>query len=416
MTTKTSVFRGMLLAGIGAFLFTGLPVVAQNTPPAPPPVANPKPAKGALSGRPETSGAQALAPVAPPPLPAPADKLPLAKLRAPQGFKVEVYTSGINNARFLRQGEKGTIFVSNWRGNKVWAVVDKGGRRENKQLYSGLDWPNGIAIHDGTLYIAEHHRITKAENIEDNLDNPPTLVEIYNDLPDERPHGWRFLAVGPDNKLYVPVGAPCNICMPPETHAQIRRLNLDGSGMEIVAYGVRNTVGFDFSPITGELWFTDNNRDWMSEDLPNCELNRITQPGKQHFGFPYCHQGTISDPKFGWGYSCDDFTPPAALLGPHAAPLGMRFYTGKMFPKKYHNAIFIARHGSWNKSKKVGGDIVVAFLDGNGNVRKIEPFLTGFLENNNYNGRPVDVMVMKDGSLLVSDDWNGAIWRVTYGM
>jgi len=212
----------------------------------------------------------------------------------------------------------------------------------------------------------------------------------------------------------VPVGGPCNICNPTEEFAQIRRINLDGSGEEVVARGVRNTMGFDWDPRTGDLWFTDNGRDWLSEDLPNDELNHVTQTGKQHFGFPYCHQGDFADPEFGWGKSCSDFTKPAMLTGPHAGTLGMRFYTGKMFPKKYQGAIFIARHGPWNRTKKYAADVIVAWPDGKGGIAKMEPFMTGLVENNEYLGRPVDVMVMKDGSMLVSDDHNGAIYRISY--
>jgi glucose/arabinose dehydrogenase len=409
MRILVSARRGMLMACAGALLITALPAFAQSQD-------EPKPGTP-LYGRPKTEGAMKLAPVPPPPLPTPADKLPLAKLKLPKGFKIEAYTSGIPNARTLRMGDKGTLFVGNWQANKVWAVTSKGGKRENKVLYQGLDWPNGLAFHNGTLYIAEHKKISKVEKIEDNLDKPPQMQMIYDKLGDERPHGWRFLAVGPDSRLYVANSSPCNICMPPETHGQMRSIKLDGSDEQVVARGIRNTVGFDFHPKLKQLYFTDNNRDWMSEDLPNCELNRITQPGKQHFGFPYCHQGNIADPEFGWGKDCKDFTPPIALLGPHSAPLGMRFYTGKMFPKKYQNAIFIARHGSWNKTKKSGAGVMVAFLDDKGNVKSMEEFLGGFIDTakNAYNGRPVDVEVMKDGSLLVSDDYNAAVYRITYG-
>ena len=392
-------------AAAALLMTAGLPTFAQNQE-------EPKPGTP-LYGRPDTPEAKKLAPVAPPPLPTPAAKLPIDKLKVPAGFKVEVYASGIKNARSLRMGDKGTLFVSNWQANKVWAVTDNG--KKAKAIYEGLDWPNGIAFHNGTLYIAEHEKISKAENIEDNLDNPPKLQMIYDKLTKERPHGWRFLAVGPDDRLYVAAGAPCNICMPPETHAQMRSIKLDGSDEQVVARGIRNTVGFDFNPKNGQLYFTDNNRDWMSEDLPNCELNRISQPGKQHFGFPYCHQGNIADPEFGWGHDCKDYTPPIALLGPHTAPLGMRFYTGTMFPEKYRNAIFIALHGPWNKTKKEGAGIMVVYLDDEGNAKSQEFFMTGFIENNNYISRPVDVEVMKDGSLLVSDDWNGAVYRITYG-
>jgi len=406
--------RTFLIFSASVLAFTALPAFAQSNPK---PSAVPKvvaPAKGPLEGRPEKPGAQALAPVASPPLPTPADKLPISKIKVPPGFKVEVFASGINNARTLRVGDKGTVFVGNWQGNKVWAITEKDGKRQAKVIYEKLDWPNGLAFHDGTLYIAEHTKISKAEHIEDNLDKPTALVTIYDKLGDPRPHGWRFLAVGPDSKLYVSNSSPCNICEPPPGFGEIRRMNLDGTGAEAILRGMRNTVGFDFHPQSGELYFTDNNRDWMSEDLPNCELNRVTQPGKQHFGFPYCHQGNIADPEFGWGYDCKNFTPPIALLGPHSAPLGMRFYTGTMFPDQYRNAIFIARHGPWNRTEKFAADVVVVHLDDQGNFKSMEPFLTGLVENNKYIGRPVDVTMMKDGSMLVSDDWNGAVYRISY--
>jgi glucose/arabinose dehydrogenase len=416
MPITIAAYRGMLVAvGAGALLWTAPPVQAQEDPKGPPAVENPAPPEGPLMGRPETPGAHALAPIAAPPLATPEDKLPTDKLKLPDGFKLEVFASGITNARTVRTGDNGTVFVGNWRGNKVWAVTEKDGKREAKVIYEDLDWPNGIAFHDGTLYIAEHKKISKAENIGANLDNPPALVSIYEDLGDPRPHGWRFLGVGPDEKLYVSNSSPCNICMPEAGFGEIRKLNLDGSGAEPILRGMRNTVGFDWHPDNGQLYFTDNNRDWLSEDLPHGELNRVTEPGKQHFGFPYCHQGDLADPEFGWGYKCEDFTPPIGKLGPHPAPLGMRFYTGEMFPEKYRGAIFIARHGSWNRTVKLGGDIVVAYLNEDGTFDSMEPFLTGFIEDNNYVGRPVDVEVMPDGSLLVSDDWNGAVYRVSYG-
>ena len=240
------------------------------------------------------------------------------------------------------------------------------------------------------------------------------MVEIYSDLPKDEAHGWKFIGIGPDNKLYVPVGLPCNSCPAPDTHAQIRRINLDGTGAEVVARGVRNTVGFDWHPVSKELYFTDNSRDWVSEDFPEDELNRVTKTG-QHFGNPFCHQGDFLDPELGWGRSCDEFEKPVAKMGPHTAVLGARFYAGGNFPAKYKNALFVARHGSWNRSKKAGGDIVAVFLNKDGTVKSMEPFITGFLENNSYHGRPVDVLFLKDGSMLISDDFNGAVWRVTYG-
>jgi glucose/arabinose dehydrogenase len=381
------------------------------------PLPSQQPAPTTVPGRPDIPNAevaQKLRNVAPLPFGAPADKLPVAELKVPKGFKVDIYASGIPNARSIRLGDKGTVFVSNRVLDKVYAIVDKNGKREVKVIASGLDRPNGLAFHQGTLYIAEGTRISKLEKIEDNLDNPPKPVVIYSDFLNHQSHGWKFLALGPDNMLYVNVGSPCNICEPPATNGQLRRISLDGSKAEVYVRGVRNSVGFDWNPVTKELYFTDNGRDWLSEDLPEDELNRVTKMG-QHFGFPYCHQGNFTDRELGWGRSCDEFEKPVALLGPHSASLGMRFYTGKMFPSQYHNAIFIARHGSWNRTKKIGGDVVVAKLNKDGTVKSVEPFLTGFLKNNEYSGRPVDVQVMKDGSLLVSDDHAGAVYRVSYG-
>ncbi len=376
--------------------------------------AQPLPSVSPLLGRPDNEAAAKLAPVAPPPLPAAADKLPTAKLKVPPGFNIEVYASGMANARELALGEKGTVFVGSRLVDKVYAIVNKDGQRSVKVLASGLYRPNGVAFHDGTLYIAELSQISKIEKVEDVLDNPPKPVVIYDKLPKDEAHGWKFIAVGPDNKLYVPVGQPGNNVLHDDAHGQIRRINLDGSGAEVVALGVRNSVGFDWDPETKQLYFTDNGRDWMSEDVPQDELNRVTKVG-QDFGAPYCYQGNIPDTEFGWGHSCSEFVAPVGLMGPHVASLGMRFYTGSMFPRSYKNAIIIARHGSWNRSRKAGGDVVVARLNKDGTVNSIEPLITGFLEDNHYVGRPVDVLQMKDGSLLVSDDWNGAVYRITYG-
>jgi glucose/arabinose dehydrogenase len=404
MHTPTAHQGGVLLAGALAAALTAWPAAAQQSAPtAPPPTPN----------QPSSDAATRLRGVNPPPFPMAADKLPVPQLKLPKGFKIEVFVSGVPNARSLRLGDKGTVFVSNRILDKVYAVVEKGGKRELFIIASGLDRPNGLAFHNGTLYIAEGTKISKLENIEDNIANPPKPVVINDRFPNHQSHGWKFMALGPDNKLYINVGAPCNICLPPEANAQIVRMNLDGSGVEPVARGVRNSVGFDFNPATKELYFTDNGRDWLSEDVPHDELNRVTKVG-QHFGYPYCHQGDLPDDQFGWGRKCSEFEPPVALLGPHTAALGMRFYTGTMFPPAYRNTIFIARHGSWNKTAKIGGDIIVARLNPNGSVKSWEPFMTGFLQDNRYIGRPVDVEVMKDGSLLVSDDYAGAIYRISY--
>jgi glucose/arabinose dehydrogenase len=367
-------------------------------------------------GRPKTDTAMKMAPVPAFPIPTAADKLPVAKMKLPPGFKAEVWASGVLDARSMREGDKGTVFVSSlFVAGKIYAITHVGGKREIKTIAEKLFLPSGIEYHKGALYVGTPKDITRYDNIEANLDSPPKPVMVYDQLPGDIPHGWKFIKVGPDGKLYFPIGAPCNICEPGEKYTKIYRMNLDGSGVEVVAQGMRNTVGFDFHPKTGNLWFTDNQRDWLSEDLPEDELNHVTQPGKQHFGYPWCHAGDFADPEFGWGKSCADFTKPVAKLGAHSAPLGMRFYTGKMFPAKYQGAIFIARHGPWNRTQKYAADVVVAFPDGKGGVRAVEPFLTGLVENNEYLGRPADVMVMKDGSLLVSDDHNGAIYRISYG-
>ena len=415
--------RQALLAGAFISAFTLNAVAQQAAPPADsPPAAAAAPASAPalppgspLIGRPADSPAAArLAPVAPPPIASSADKLPTARLKLPPGFNIEVYAAGMANARTLREGDKGTVFVGSRLVDKVYAVVNKDGMRSVKVLASGLYRPNGLAFKDGTLYIAELSKISKIDKVEDQLDNPPKPTMIYDNLPKDEAHGWKFIGIGPDNKLYVPVGQPGNNVLHDDAHGQIRRINLDGSGAEIVAKGVRNTVGFDWNPETKQLYFTDNGRDWVSESVPEDELNRVSKVGED-FGAPYCLQGNILDPEFGWGKSCADYTAPVGLLGAHTAALGMRFYTGKAFPASYKNAIFVARHGSWNKSQKLGGDVMVVKLNKDGTVKSTEPFLTGFIENNNYLGRPVDVLPLKDGSLLVSDDWNGAIYRITYG-
>lgn len=407
--------RQALLASAFISLFTLGAAAQQPNPSAAAPTPAVLPPGSPLIGRPADSPAAAkLAPVAPPPIASAADKLPTAKLKLPPGFNIEVYAAGMANARTLREGDKGTVFVGSRLVDKVYAVINKDGKRSVKVLASGLYRPNGLAFKDGTLYIAELSKISKIDKVEDVLDNPPKPTMIYDDLPKDEAHGWKFIGIGPDNKLYVPVGQPGNNALHDDAHGQIRRMNLDGSGAEVVVRGVRNTVGFDWNPDSKQMYFTDNGRDWVSETVPEDELNRVSKVG-ENFGAPYCLQGNILDPEFGWGKSCADYTAPVALLGAHTAALGMRFYSGKMFPAAYKNAIFIARHGSWNKSQKLGGDVVVAKLNKDGTVKSVEPFLTGFLENNNYLGRPVDVLALKDGSLLVSDDWNGAIYRITYG-
>ena len=373
-----------------------------------------EPTPGWAKDRPKIESAMKLAPVPAFPIPTAAADLPTKKFKLPPGFKVETWASGVLDARDLRQGDKGNIFVSTlFVGNKVYVLPEKAvdGKREPKVIIDKTPYPTGIEFYKGSLFFATNKKIVRYDNVEDKLDNlgEPTAV-LTDKLPGGDDHSWKYLRVH-DNKLYYNIGAPCNICDPGE-YAKIYRMNLDGSGNETIAAGVRNTVGFDFDPKTNDLWFTNNGRDWFSEELPNDTLNHVKQPGKEHYGFPFCHQGDIPDPEFGWGKSCDDYTKPVAFTGPHAGTLGLKFYTGKMFPAKYQGAMFIARHGPWNRTKKYA-DVQVAFPDGKGGV-KLETFMTGFVENNGYLGRPVDFLVMKDGSLLVSDDHAGAIYRISY--
>lgn len=364
---------------------------------------------GWAKGRPKTEAAQRMAPVPAFPIPTAAADLPTKGFKLPPGFKVETWASGVLDARGLRQGAKGTVFISTlFVGQKIYAMPEKG-PREPKTIIDKMPYAAGIEYHKGALYVATHKQILRYDNIEGQLDNPGQPTVLYDKLPGGDDHSWKFLRIRND-KLYFAIGAPCNICDPGD-YAKIYRMNLDGSGMETLASGVRNTVGFDFNPKTGQLWFTDNGRDWMSEDVPNDELNVIT--GKdQHFGYPFCHQGNILDPEFGWGKSCKDTRKPAALLGPHAGALGLVYYAGKMFPQKYQGAMFIARHGPWNRTVKYA-DVAVAWPDGKGGA-KVEPFMTGFVKDNQYVGRPVDFLVLRDGSMLVSDDHAGAIYRISY--
>jgi glucose/arabinose dehydrogenase len=391
---------------LAALCCAGLPAFAQTTPAAP------ADEPGWAKGRPKSETAMRMAPVPAFPIPTAPDKLPTSRFKLPPGFKAETWASGVLDARELRQGDKGNIFVSSlFVANKVYVIAEQGDRKP-KVIIDNMPLATGIAFHKGSLYVGTNTKIVRYDNVEDNLDKLGEPKVLNDKLPGGTDHSWKYFRIR-DDKLYYNIGAPCNICDPGE-YAKVYRMNLDGSNVETIASGVRNTVGFDFDPKTGDLWLTDNGRDWFSEELPNDELNRVpkAQFGKLHFGYPYCHQGNIPDPEFGWGKSCDDYAKPAALLGPHAGSLGLTFYQGKMFPAKYQGAMFIARHGPWNRTKKYA-DISVAWPDGKGGA-KVQPFMTGFVENNSYLGRPVDFLVLKDGSLLVSDDHAGAIYRISY--
>jgi glucose/arabinose dehydrogenase len=388
----------------------GTAALAQQ-PPAPPP--------SWQQGRSAEQASSPLHPFAPHMTGRAAKDLPVDKLKVPAGFKVEVWAEGIPEARSLALGDKGTVFVSNRLAKNVYAVVDKGGTREVKTLLKGLNAPNGIVFSKGTLYVAERDRITRYDGIEGSLDNPPAAKVVIDGLdPQNQPgHFWKFLALGPDGKLYYNVGAPGNIVMPAYFQGAISRVDPKTGVREEYVQGVRNSVGFDWHPQTKQLWFTEHGRDWLGEDSPSDELNVAKKQG-EHFGYPFCHQGDTLDPEFGKGRDCKAYTPPVLKLGAHVAPLGMRFYTGKMFPAEYRNNIFLARHGSWNRSTKQGYDIYRVTLNENGKVMKAAPFLTGFLQDEKADppmwGRPVDVLQMKDGSLLFSDDYNGIIYRISY--
>jgi glucose/arabinose dehydrogenase len=312
----------------------------------------------------------------------------------------------------------GVLYVGNRNDDKVYAVKDTDGDMVGDKKWviaSGLNMPNGVAFKDGDLYVAEVSKITKYPSIESKLDNPPAPVTVNDKFPTEGHHGWKYIAFGPDGKLYVPVGAPCNICKKDEEiYASITRMNADGSGREVYANGVRNSVGFTWHPDTNEMWFTDNGRDLLGNDVPPCELNKVTAAG-QHFGYPYCHGGTIADPEFGSARPCSDFVAPAQTLGPHVAPLGLKFYTGSMFPATYNKQIFVAEHGSWNRDKKIGYRVSLVKVT-NSQATAYETFASGWLDDVAQKawGRPVDVLIMKDGSMLVSDDTANVIYRISY--
>ncbi|RNC84544.1 MAG: sorbosone dehydrogenase family protein [Balneola sp.] len=349
----------------------------------------------------------------------------LGYLEAPSGFMIEEFSDQVPGARQLAVSPSGVVYVGTRKTGdkgKVYAVVDTDNDFKADTVYtiiSGLRMPNGVAFKDGDLYVAEISKIWKFEDIESDLANPPTPILINDEYPTETSHGWKYIAFGPDGKLYVPVGAPCNICNHEEDNpifSTLTRINDDGSDREIVAHGIRNTVGFTWHPETENIWFTDNGRDWMGDDIPPCELNEITEEG-QHFGFPFLHGNSIWDPEFGEeGQSrASEFKIPVQELGPHVAPLGIVFYTGSMFPAEYKNQALIAEHGSWNRSEKIGYRIMMVTFNENGEALTYEPFITGWLQSEDeIRGRPVSIVELEDGSLLISDDHAGKIYRVTY--
>lgn len=351
-------------------------------------------------------------------LPPYSGKLPLDKIKLPPGFKIGVFAEDVANARSLCLGPGGTLFVGTRDAGYVYALRDTNGDHSADLKYtlaSGLRMPNGVAFRNGSLYVAEVSRILRFDDIENRLANPPAPVVVYDQYPTESHHGWKYIAFGPDGKLYVPVGAPCNICERDNPiYASITRLDVDNpaKGPEVVQHGVRNTVGFTWHPVTKELWFTDNGGDMLGDNMPACELNHAPKEG-MNFGFPYCHQGDFPDPEYGKKHPCSDFTPPAQKLGPHVAPLGLEFGLGPNWPAEYKNQILIAEHGSWNRTEKIGYQVSLVRVNEQGQCTGYEPFASGWLQpGNEVWGRPVDLEWLPDGSLLVSDDHADAIYRI----
>jgi glucose/arabinose dehydrogenase len=347
----------------------------------------------------------------------PAGEIPISKLKLPAGFKAEVWASGLPGGRAMALSDDGKkVYVGTRVIGRVYEVTDEGAKRSVRVVVDKLTQPAGVAFKDGALWVFAIDKVLKFDGIAKSGDVKPEDLTAKFDLPKEQHHNWKYVAFGPDGKLYVPFGSPCNICEPPtKEYGQIRRYNADGSGKEVIATGVRNSVGFDWHPKTKELWFTDHGRDWAGDKGFEDELNRLTKTG-QNFGFPYCHANGQPDPDVKKKDACKGVTRPAALLGPHAAGMGIKFYTGKMFPAEYQNTAFIARKGSWNRQKPSGFDVVNARIGEDGKV-SIRPFITGFQEGSasyKFWGRPAYVAQMPDGALLLSDEQNGAIYRISY--
>jgi len=341
--------------------------------------------------------------------------LPVERIKLPPGFHIEVLSDAVPSARAMALSPKGILYIGSLDGH-VYALELQNGRVTARHVIaSGLETPAGVAWRDGTLYVSAVSKILRFDAIDAHLNDPPKPVVVTDSLPTETHHGWKFIAFGPDGKLYMPQGAPCNVCLKDrDRFGMIGRMDPDGSHYEVVARGIRNTVGFAWHPVTHELWFTDNGRDLMGDDVPDDKLNRAPRAGMD-FGFPYCHGGDTPDPEFGKDHPCSAFTPPVVKLGAHVAAIGMRFYSGSMFPAAYRNNIFIAEHGSWNRSKKVGYRVVRVITNPDGSSTRQEVFAEGWLQpGESVWGRPADVQPMPDGSLLISDDYAGAVYRVTY--
>lgn len=367
-------------------------------------------------GMPDSMANSTLAPLAGKLTVTPAAQIPIDKLRMPAGFVVEVWASGLPGGRAMTRGDDGKIYVGTRGLGRVYEVTDSGGARTVRTVADKLNQPAGVAFKNGSLYVMAIDKVLRFDGIEKNPAVAPVDMTEKFSLPKEQHHNWKYISFGPDGKLYVPFGAPCNICeLPTQEYAQIRRYNPDGSGMEVIASGVRNSVGFDWHPTTKELWFSNHGRDWLGDDTPNDTVHRLSKTGL-NYGFPFCHQGNMPDPDVKKADACAGVDQPVALMGPHAATMGLTFYTGNMFPPEYRNVLLNARKGSWNRTKKIGYDVVMVKSDVDGKNSKVEPFLTGFMNeaDQSFWGRPAYMLQMPDGALLVSDEQNGAIYRMSY--
>ena len=384
------------------------PTAASAAPAAAPPAWQ----QGRLPGQ----AGSTLAPVAGKLTATPASDIPVASFKLPPGFKAEIWATGMPGARAMARAENGKIYLGTRGIGRVYELTDNGSTRSSRVVVDKLVQPSGVAYANGALYVMAIDKVLRYDGIASNPGVAPVDMTAVFQLPKEQHHNWKYIAFGPDGKLYVPFGAPCNICEPGAEYAQIRRYNADGSGMEVIARGVRNTQGFAWHPETREMWFTDHGRDWMGDDGPADELNRLTRVG-QNFGFPYCHADGIADRDFPKANACADVTLPVQTMGPHAAAMGAHFYTGTMFPAEYRNTLFVARKGSWNRTQKFGYDVVTVRTDAQGNNPSVKAFMTGFLDpsNDNFSGRPTYMLQLPDGSLLISDEQLGAIYRITYG-
>lgn len=402
--------RSMLLA---LAMVAGCAFAQTPAPTISPVVTAPVPLAWQQGRAPDQAGST-LAPLAGKLTVTPPEQIPLDRLKVPAGFKVELWAHGLPGGRAMARADNGKLYVGTRGIGRVYEITDNGSQRSVRVVVDRLTQPAGVVTRGNTLYVFAIDKVLRFDDIATNPSAAPVDMTAAFKLPPEPHHNWKYVAFGPDGKLYVPFGAPCNICLPGEEYAQIRRYNADGSGMEVIARGVRNTVGFDWHPVTRELWFTDHGRDWMGDDTPDDELNRMSSAG-QNFGFPFCHASGVADRDIRKANPCEGVTLPVADMGPHAAVMGLRFYTGNMFPAEYRNAMFIARKGSWNRTKKLGFDVVAVTADADGRSAKVTPFMTGFLNaDDSFNGRPAYIHQQPDGSLLISDEQLGAIYRVSY--